>query len=96
MIDPGQAAAWVAAGRAVMELMRTAAALLPLGRDRDVLAKKLDEAERALALSNAKLARDLGYPLCRCAFPPKPMLWDEARRAFVCREPGCGRVEGGG
>ena len=96
MIDPIQAAEWVAAGRAVLELMRSASALLPKGRDHDTIAKRLDEADRALALANAKLARDLGYPLCRCVFPPKPMLWDNARGGFVCRETGCARVEGAG
>lgn len=95
MIDPMQAAEWVAAGRAVVDLMRSASALLPRGRDRDAIARRLDEADRALELSNARLARDLGYPLCRCVFPPKPMLFDNARGGFVCREPGCGRMEGG-
>jgi hypothetical protein len=95
MIDPIQAAEWVTAGRAVVELMRSASALMPRGRNRDAIAKRLDEADRALELSNARLARELGYPLCRCVFPPKPMLWDNAGAAFVCREPGCGRVEFG-
>ena len=97
MIDPVHAAEWVAAGRAVLE--RAALGLrrsCPRGRDRDAIARRLDEAGRALELSNARLAADLGYPLCRCAFPPRPMLWDRARGAFVCREPGCGRTEPGG
>ncbi len=96
MIDPVHAAGWMAAGRAVLELMRSASALLPRGRDRDAIARRLDEAGRALELSSARLAADLGYPLCRCAFPPRPMLWDRAQGAFVCREPGCGRAEPGG
>ncbi len=93
MIDPVHAAEWVAAGRAVVDLMRSASGLLPKGRDRSAIARRLDEAERALELSNAKLARELGYPLCRCVFPPKPMLWDNALGAFACREPGCGRMD---
>jgi hypothetical protein len=92
-MDPFQTTEWVVAGRAVLELMRSASALLPKGRDRDAIAKRLDEADRALDLSNARLAHDLGYPLCRCAFPPKPLLWDNDRNAFVCQEPGCGRVQ---
>ena len=92
MIDPVYAAEWVAAGRAVLDMMRSASALLPKGRDRDAVARRLDEAGLALELSNARLAADLGYPLCLCAFPPRPMLWDRARGAFVCREPGCGHA----
>jgi hypothetical protein len=93
MIDPMQAVQWTAAGRAVLDLMRAACALLPKGRDRDAIAQRLDEAAQALELSNAKLACELGYPLCLCVFPPKPMLWDNALDAFACRDPGCGRVE---
>ena len=74
--------------------MRSAYALVPRGRDRDVdRAGASTRSDRALELFNARLARDLGYPLCRCVFPPKPMLWDNARGAFVCREAGCGRAE---
>jgi len=96
MIDPMHAAEWAAAGRAVLAAMRSASALLPKGRDRDAIARRLEEADLALELSNARLAADLGYPLCRCAFPPRPMLWDNKAGAFVCREPGCGRTEAGG
>lgn len=96
MIDPVHAAEWVAAGRLALDLVRTTSALLPKGRDRDAIGKSLDEADRALALASAKMALDLGYPLCRCVFPPRPMLWENARDAFVCQEPGCGRTEAGG
>ncbi len=95
MIDPVQAAGWIAGGRAALDLLRSAAALLP-GRDDEAIARRLDDAGQALELASAWLARDLGYPICRCVFPPKPMLWDEARAAFVCREPGCGRAEPSG
>ncbi len=93
MIDPMHAVQWTVAGRAVLDLMRATCALLPKGRDRDAIARRLDEASQALELSNATVARDLGYPLCRCAFPPRPMLWDNALGGFACRAPGCGRVE---
>ena len=96
MIDPiGQAAGFLAAGKAGLELMRAALTLMPKRDDREKIAGKLAEAELALELTNARLAQDLGYPLCRCVFPPKPMLWDKTRSAFVCREPGCGRAAGG-
>ncbi|RBP17183.1 hypothetical protein DFR50_10368 [Roseiarcus fermentans] len=96
MIDPVHAAAWAGAGRLALDLMRTASALMPRGRDSEAIGRSLDEAGRALELASAAMARDLGYPLCRCVFPPKPMLWDNARGAFVCRESGCGRAAPGG
>jgi hypothetical protein len=89
MIDPIQTTVWAGAARAALELMRSASALLPKGREKKAIDLKLGGAEQALELSSAKLAQELGYPLCRCTFPPKPMLWDRSRNAFVCREPGC-------
>jgi hypothetical protein len=34
----------------------------------------LEEAERSLQLAEANISQALGYPLCRCAFPPTAML----------------------
>jgi hypothetical protein len=65
MIDPAHAAGWIAAGKAGLDLMRAAWTLMPRSADKETIATKLDEAELALALSNAKLAKDLGFPLCR-------------------------------
>jgi hypothetical protein len=93
MIDPGHAAGFIAASKAGLDLMRAAWTLLPKSDDKDRIGTKLKEAELALELSNAKLAQDLGYPLCRCKFPPKPMLWNRAQRAFVCQDPECGTAD---
>ena len=61
MIDPiAQAAGFLAAGKAGLELMRAALNLMPKGDDKDRIGAKLAEAELALELSNAKLAQDLG------------------------------------
>ena len=89
MIDPFGATGWLAAGKTGLDLLRLALALLPKDADNERTKRTLDAAERSLDLASAKLARDLGYPLCRCAFPPRPMLWDEAAGAFVCGD--CGR-----
>jgi len=34
------------------------------GRGKETVRRTLDKAERSLELASAKLARDLGYPLC--------------------------------
>ena len=95
MIDPFETTGWIAAGKSGLDLLRIAFELLPRNADREKLVRALDEFERSLELSNAKLANDLGYPLCRCVFPPKPMLWDAARAAFLCQNEGCERAEAG-
>ena len=93
MIDPTQASGWIAAGKSGLDLLRSAWALMPKSDEKDRIARKLEEAELALELSNAKLAKDLGFRLCQCQFPPKPMLWDNGRSAFVCQNVACGRVD---
>jgi len=93
MIDPFETTGWMAAGKSGLDLLRLALTLLPRTAEKERIRRTLDEAERSLELASAKLARDLGYPLCRCVFPPKPMLWNRAKGAFVCA--GCAREEGG-
>ena len=95
MIDPLATTGWISAGKSGLDLLRVAFELLPRNADRERLVRALNEFERSLELANAKLANELGYPLCRCVFPPKPMLWDAARAAFLCQNGDCGRVEGG-
>jgi hypothetical protein len=60
MIDPTQASSWIMAGKSGLELLRSAWAVLPRSDEKDRIARKLEEAESALELSNAKLAKDLG------------------------------------
>src|SRR5271165_1958397 len=93
MIDPTHAAAWIAAGKAGLDLVRAAWTPLPKGDEKDRIATKLEQAELALELSNAKLAKELGFRLCQCQFPPLPMLWDNGRGAFICQNVACGRVD---
>jgi hypothetical protein len=93
VIDPTQASGWIIAGKSGLDLLRSAWALLPKSDEKDRIARKLEEAESALELSNAKLAKDLGFRLCQCQFPPKPMLWENARSAYVCQNVACGRVD---
>ena len=52
------------------------------------LAEK-NASQTVLSLTEAKLAKKLGYELCLCTFPPSVMLWRETEKASVC--PSCGR-----
>ena len=51
--------------------------------------KRTDASQTVLSLTEAKLAKKLGYELCLCTFPPSVMLWRETEKANVC--PTCGR-----
>lgn len=47
---------------------------LPSGEKKEVAGRTLEEADKQLRLAEAEIAKALGYSLCRCQFPPTPML----------------------
>jgi hypothetical protein len=60
--------------RAAIGLVRDVQGVLPEGEKKDVVGRTLAEADKQVALAEAQIAQALGYPLCRCQFPPIPML----------------------
>jgi hypothetical protein len=55
-------------------LFRAAVPLLPKGhKAREDAAAKLQAAEESLEAAKVSLAKKLGYPLCKCTFPPQIM-----------------------
>ena len=60
--------------RTAMGLVKDVQGALPEGEKKDVVGRTLDEADKQLVLAEAQIAQALGYPLCRCQFPPIPML----------------------
>jgi hypothetical protein len=75
---------WLVAGKTALDLLKSALPFLPKGKDRDEIERKIEQATEALARSDAALAKQLGYTLCQCTFPPQIMLWDKATRKSVC------------
>ena len=81
MVDPVSVAAGIAALKSAFDVTRSALALA-----REVGSKTSDETERqavddalasaveATKIAEAQVARALGYELCKCKFPPTPML----------------------
>jgi hypothetical protein len=76
---------WVTASKGALDLLKSAFSLLPKGAERDRIGVSIKQAEEAIRASDAKLAKDLGYRLCRCTFPPTPMLWNKDQRASFCQ-----------
>lgn len=63
------------------------------GEGREELERKIDMAERQVALGEAQLAQALGYKLCRAHFPPVPMLKTRVHPKYaeeISRCPTCG------
>jgi hypothetical protein len=72
--------------RTAMGLVKDVQGVLPEGEKKDVVSRTLDEADKQLVLAEAQIAQALGYPLCRCQFPPIPMLkvgWASVQRSDV-------------
>jgi hypothetical protein len=74
-------AAGVALVKAGLDTLKVAIGLakevqgvLPPGERKDAVGTSLAEAERQLRLAEAQIAQGLGYDLCRCEFPPHPMV----------------------
>jgi len=80
-MDSATIASGMALAKTGFETLRTALGLvkdvqqaLPSGEKKEVAGRALDEADKQLRLAEAEIAKALGYSLCRCEFPPTPML----------------------
>jgi hypothetical protein len=60
--------------RTALGLVKDVQQALPSGEKKEVAARTLEEADKQLRLAEAEIAKALGYTLCRCEFPPTPML----------------------
>ena len=62
--------------RSAIGLAKDVQGILPAGEKKDAIAASLEQAERQMKLAEAQIAQSLGYHLCRCEWPPTPMvLW---------------------
>ena len=61
--------------RSAMGLLKDAKDLLPAGDQREpAISQALVTAESSSKIAEAEIAKALGYELCKCKFPPAPML----------------------
>jgi hypothetical protein len=75
---------YISGTKGILDIAKSVRDLLPSGPKREEFERELNRAEEALKRSDAKLAKDLGYNLCQCTFPPQPMLRRVQEKAFVC------------
>lgn len=60
--------------RDAVGLAKDAKGLLKEGPEKEAISQALAKAESSASLAEAQIAKALGYPLCRCTFPPQIML----------------------
>ena len=75
-------------GLALSEL-KSAAVEAPPAR-RQAIEQKIERAEEMLAIARSKSAKELGFHIHDCKFPPPLMFWDKSRQGRVCEN--CGHL----
>lgn len=68
---------YVDTAKTLLDLFKSARQFLPDTPQRKEIDEKIKAAEDIMKRSDAKLAKELGYSLCQCTFPPQIMLWNE-------------------
>ena len=87
--------------RSALGIVKDVQGVLPAGEKKDAVVASLEEAGRQLRMAEAQIAQALGYELCRCSFPPTPMLQvghyftSSHRRINVHECPSCRNTDAG-
>ncbi len=66
--------AFIDASRSALGLAKDAQDLVPDSEEKKAALQALEIAESSSEVAKAELAKALGYELCKCEFPPIPML----------------------
>jgi hypothetical protein len=74
---------WLTAAKTLLDIFKGLKAEFPKGSKADEVQTQIELAEDALQKSEAELAKNLGYQLCKCTFPPQIMLWNKYAKANV-------------
>jgi hypothetical protein len=82
--------AYLTAAKTALDMIKGIWSELPKSRDTEKAQHHIEQAEIALNVSKAELAKSLGHKLCQCTFPPQIMLWNAVERKQVC--PVCGNT----
>lgn len=72
-----------------IDVLRSMQAKLPTGKKQTEAAKLLTEAEGKLKEAEARIAHELGFPVCKRCWPPEIMVRRDDGE-FVCRN--CGKL----
>ena len=91
MMDLQSISAGIGLFRSLLGSVKDLKEILPKGPQKEQFEITLANAERQTALIESQLALLLGYKLCKCEFPPHPMLKSgtiDGTKNFRC--PKCG------
>ncbi len=75
----------------ILSMLKAGKDLLPQGPEKEEVTKKITEAEKAFLIAEAQSAKDLGYEICKCTWPPSIMTVDAETKKPTC--PKCGNKD---
>lgn len=79
--------------QSAVSVIRSVKDFFPKGSKSQELEDALTKAENKLKLSEATFAKDLGYPLCKCTWPPQIMISiGEVDYGQKYKCPGCKKI----
>ena len=76
---------YLTAAKTALDIIKGVRSELPKGPRADEAQRQIEKAELALKISEAELAKNLGFKLCKCTFPPTIMLWSAPERTNICQ-----------
>lgn len=82
-MDIGDFGSIITAMRNTVGLFKDAVSLLPMGKNRDEIKRLIDDADKKTGAFETDAAVKLGYPICRCTWPPQIML-QKKKNIFHC------------
>lgn len=88
----GEILSAISAFKGVIDIWDKLKEKLPESPEKDELVQKLGEAQKAAQIAEANAAKELGYRMCQCTWPPQIMLSigygnEGSHEYFRC--PGC-------
>ncbi|NIY75150.1 hypothetical protein HED22_05790 [Thalassospira sp. HF15] len=73
--------------RSILAIIKETKDVLPDASKKEALDLTIEQSKSQLLIAESQIAQSLGYPLCRCQFPPTPMLKVGYRTPYGTREP---------
>ena len=90
MMNIGALATTFAIGKEAISAMKALQKLFPNSKEKEAATKLLDQAEKSFKIAETEAAKELGYMLCRCTWPPQIMVDKGGRNKWQCSK--CGSI----
>ena len=70
--------------KSAVSLLKEIRNLIPNAGQQSEISERILQVEKDLELAESTTAKELGYDLCQCTFPPQIMLYQKDIKSTVC------------